>query len=309
MTWLLRTLRAQKTGIFCAGAVTLLLGFGSIWMNVLPEHYRDLYGDDLRFFIDPPRLIHFWLYGLAAVLALWALSAAVCTWDSLLSRLRRRVLRPSAYGAPLLHISFVAALILHLWGGLSSQETQHQVTEGGTAIHGAQYKLLDFHHEAWPSGMPKVVEARLHRAGRGEGEELTLGYNDPIVLHGGATVLLLGGMGQGIRGVFVHGAQKAEMEPGQVSNIDGLRVWVHDIVYRRGMRVPVADVSIGEGAGQRLMLGLGAPAELGVAFADGRAVRAVEIKERHNPSFPWTLAFSGLVALGALLVGWERLRR
>lgn len=312
MNAVLRLLRAQKTGVLCAVATALLLGFGSFYMDWAPEHYQGLHGDDLRLFLEQPHLAHLWMYGLAAALTLWGLSAAVCTWDSLLSRFRRRETRLSAYGAPLLHISFVVALVLHLWGGLTGSDAVHQISKRGTVVHGASYRMLDLHHEAWPSGMPKVLEVRLEREVDGAREDLILGYNDPIILHGGTTVLLLGEVGQVIRGVFELGGERLELGSGEAGRLGSARVEIHDIIFRRGFRVPVADLSVtgAGGVAQRSMVGLNlGPGPAGLKFVDASAEQAVLVKERHNPAFPWVLGVSVLVALGALLVGAERLRR
>ncbi len=314
MTALLRLLRAQRTGIICAGLACLLMGAGSVWMDIAPERYEGLHVDDLRFFVEPPDVAHIWIYGLAVVLAVWALSAAICTFDALVARIRRGVLRPSAYGAPLLHISFVGALLAHLWGGFTGVQTMHRVGEAGTVVHGARYELVDIRHEAWPSGMPKFMQVMLRRgvAGATDGatEELELGYNDPIVLHGGATVLLLARVGQGFRGTFELGGERVVLGPRQAAVVGGKRLVVKDIIYRRGLRVPVAHIAVGEpGASRPAMVGLGVGAAEGVAFVDAAAERVVDIKERHNPSFPLTLLLSGFVAIGAVLAGWERLSR
>ncbi len=306
MAWLFRLLRAQKTGIWCAGVSVVLMGFGSVWMDIVPQHYVGLHADDLRFFIDPLHPAHFWLYGLAATLALWAFSAAVCTWDAVLSRIRLRRWHPTAWGTPLVHISFVGALIMHLWGGLSSSETMHSVGPEGADVHGERYAFVDLNYESWPSGMPKLVEATLRRERDGRTEDLTLGYNDPIVLHGGATVLLLAGIERRWRGVFARAGERVELGPGESAMVGGQPLQVDDVVYGRGLRMPVAQVRGSDG--RQVLLGMGMPARAGLSLVDASPTQVVAIKERHNPGFPLTLALSALVALGALLIGWSRVR-
>ena len=193
-------LREQRTGVVCALTSALLLALGSVLMDRYPERYRGLGMDDLRFFLDPPSFNHVWLYALAVTLAVWALSALVCTIDSLALRFRRRILRPSAYGAPLLHLTFIFGLLAHLWGGLTAESRALQVGPQGFDVDGAHYTPRRLLREDHPNGQPRSITVVLERARDGQRDEVELGYNRPLVFEGGAREILLGRIASGRQG-------------------------------------------------------------------------------------------------------------
>lgn len=312
ITRALRVLRSQQTGLICAALSAALLAIGSVVMDRVPEPYQGLAYDDLRFFFQPIRAVHWWFYASAAVLGVWGLSTLLCTLVELSARIRRRVLRPSAYGAPIVHLAFLMALVSHLWGGLTAETRVHIVYDSGTEIAGATYRLLGIEPDLYPNGMPRRITATLQRES-GEGtEEVTVGYNEPIVLGAGAITLLMGRTGRVAVATLVVQGESLELTPGERRPLTaGGWVELHRVISRPGLRVPVADLTVSAPEPERTMLPLtpGAPAGTTPAFSSLRGSMALSLTERDNPSMPLTIALSALLVVGVLLVGAERVWR
>jgi len=212
-----RALVSQKTGVVCAFAAAALLGLGSFVADRRPDVYGGLAFDDLRFFFHPWRPAHVWLYALVVVFALWAASTLLCTWDTAVARVRGRVLRPSAWGSSLVHLSFVLALGAHLWAGLGAESRMHVVGSAGTEIGGARYRVLDVEQKSWPNGMPREAKATLERTAGGTTSTVTVGFNQPIVEQAGARELLLGRYGRARSGTVMRiGGELLPMRPGEL---------------------------------------------------------------------------------------------
>ena len=305
----LRLLRAQKTGVLCAVLACFLMGAGSLVMDRAPERYQGLHWDDLRFFLEPLDWIHLWFYGLAAALGLWGLSALVCTWYELRARVRARVTRPSAYGAPILHIAFVLALAAHLWGGLTAETVQHLVGDEGTEIDGAVYRALEVHEDLYPNGMPRTVHIDLERTVDGEAEQVQVGYNEPVVAHRGAVALLLGRYARVARATLRVGTETVTLTPGERRRLGSSMVVLQRVHQGANLRVPVADLVVADPAPRRVRLPLGGPGSGGAAFVALDSALMVSLSERRNPSAPLVGLVSLLALLGVVLVVAERRRR
>jgi hypothetical protein len=298
---------SQKVGVSSAFVSAGLLAIGSFMADRMPQLYAGLSGDDLRFFFHPWRLAHFWLYGLFASMSLWALSTLLCTWDTIVARVRGRVVRLSAWGTILVHTSFCLALLAHLWAGFASETREHVVDSGGTEIAGAVYRVRDIDQSSWPSGMPRKVTVSLERTRGAEVTNLVVGYNEPIVLEAGARELLLGRFGQtpGRAVLRVHGEQ-VTLRPGDSYDAGAEAVTLLKLHTAQALRVPVVSLSVGQ---DRIMLPLDPSSREDLAFVDVEPTWAVSLQERHNPSVPLVLVVAGLLMLGVVLVGWERVRR
>ena len=299
----------QSTGIVCALLSAALLATGSFVMDRAPELYSELSMDDVRFFFDPWRWQHAWFYAFCLTLTCWGASALVCTWDSVASRLRRRVLSPSAYGAPLLHVTFVLALVAHLWGGLRTTSGRYFLETEGTAIDGVTYRALRIDQDAHPNGMPRTVNAVLERKVGSATDEVTVGYNHPLTSGVGAHELLLGQydvMTDGI--VLRHKNEQVVLRPGEsiVAAGDTLVLQrLHDPQQSPSLRVPVAELLI---QGQRMMLPFEVDRPGDTAFVGFHEAVMVMLVQRNNPSVPLVVLVSVLLVLGVVLVAWERVR-
>ncbi len=305
MAWL----RRQSTGVVCALLSAGLLGAGSFWMDRKSEVYRSLRMDDLRFFLEPIRWEHSWLYALAAVVTVWGLSALLCTYDTLRSHIKRRVSHPAAYGAPLLHLCFALGLVAHLWGGLTGESRQHIVGSAPTQIAGARYALAEVHTERYPNRQVRSVTVELERQQQGKSERVTIGYNQPLLFEAGAKELLLMRQTSMPIAVLMHRGERVSLAQGATRTVKEEQITLLR-VYRGGsLRVPVAELSVTGQRPDRFMVPLG-------AAVDGRQTRfvalrgspAVLLTERDNPSMPLVLLTSLLAVVGVLLVVWQRLR-
>ncbi|MBI5532375.1 MAG: hypothetical protein HY898_06655 [Deltaproteobacteria bacterium] len=303
VAWLWRLLGEQRTGIVCSFVSAALMGMGSLIMDSSPQLYAGLSMDDVRFFFQPWRWQHAWFYALAVSLAIWALSALVCTWDSLVSRIQRRVTRPSAYGALVLHVTFVLALVAHLWGGLKASSTRFMVTAQGTSIDGETWRAVGFEQQTHSGGMPRSVTVTLQRSG----EEITIGYNHPITSGAGARELLLGQVEMMADGLVVrHKGRQVVVRPDEPAVAGGDRIVLrrfHDPRRTPSLRVPVAELVIG---GQSAMLPMDPQSTGETSFLAVNESPIVVLIQRRNPSVPLVLFVTLLLAVGVGLVAWER---
>jgi hypothetical protein len=214
-TWLDRTpLRSQGLGVFCGLATVVLLGVGS-FVLVATEGGASagVHMDDLRAFFTRPALAHLWLYLLIPVFGLYGLNTALATAHSLVHKIGTGVRSVQAYGPPVMHVSFLLALVAHLVGGVYGREIAPLVitTEWTTLGDGRDVRLSHIESEMLPSGMPKVLRAHVEVR---RGEQVTpsvIGYNEPLSEGFGARLFLLEEAGRlpGPRGgrpaIRVHG--------------------------------------------------------------------------------------------------------
>lgn len=312
---LLRTLRSQKLGVVLGFASAALFGVGSVLMDAAPEDYVDLHFDDMRLFLEQPRLAYWWFYLLGAAIGTWGLSAAVCTWHSISVRIQQRVLRPSAYGAPLLHITFILALVVHLWSGLAAETRQHVVGPNeATEIAGARYRTLGLEADLYPTGMPRGVTVTLAREADGATETVAVGYNVPYVQDGGVTALLLGRYSSILTAGLTVGGEQVFLTQGQQARVGDTLVVLRQVHQGASLRVPVVDVALipaGGGPARRERVGYSPRLNPRQAVSFNAIERrpVVQLTERYNPSTPLVIAVSVLAILGVILVALEHLWR
>lgn len=310
---LLRWLRSQKTNVVCALAAAALLGVGTVIADRAPDAYADLSLDDVRFFFAPLRPIHAWFYLLCGVLAVWATSALVVTWDGVVSRVRARLWRPTAWGSVVFHVAFPLALVAHLWGGLAATVEMHRVGPIPSSLAGAQVRLIGVEEAHHPDGSTRMVTATLERRVSDDDapETVTVAYNQPILSRFGAHELLL------LRHFPVPGAVLSAPGGPSVALVSGQRAVVGDRVVTLGrlfdgdgLHAPVAEVLVEFPVRQAHFVVLGASTPDGsVAFAALRPSAMLLILERWNPSVPLVLIVALLAVIGAILTAGERLVR
>ena len=304
-----RRLGMQSTGVVLALLSAALMAAGSFIMDRSPEAYRGLALDDLRFFFAPWRWQHAWFYALVLSLGLWAASALVCTWDSLASRIRRRLTRPSAYGAPLVHLTFVLALLTHLLGGLTASSSQAILSSSEVALHGASWRVLHLDERTWPSGMPRSVTVTLERTQAGRVQQETLGYNEPITSGLGTHEMLLSEAQLVPDGLLIrHKGQLVTVRAGMPSVAAGDAIVLrrfHDPRTSATLRVPVAELQV---AGRNQMLPLEPDSNEETAFVGMSESPGAVVHVRDNPSVPMVLLVAVLLIVGVALVAWERAR-
>lgn len=214
-TWLDRTpLRSQGLGVICGLATVVLLGVGSFVLVATGDGASaGVHMDDLRAFFTRPALAHLWLYLLVPVFGLYGLNTALATAHSLVHKIGTGVRTVSAYGPPVIHVSFLLALVAHLVGGVYGREIEPLVitTAWTTLGDGRDVRLDHIESELLPSGMPKLLRAHVEVR---RGERVTpavIGYNEPLSEGLGARIFLLDEAGRlpGPRGghpaIRVHG--------------------------------------------------------------------------------------------------------
>jgi len=310
-------LRSQGLGLCCGFGTVLLLAVGSFVLAATRDGAsRAIAMDDLRAFFAPPSWTHLWLYLLVPVLGLYALNTALATWHSVARKLRAGVTAPARYAPALLHLSFLLALVAHGAGGLWGGERGEVVLAEGVWQRlpgGPEARLKSLAVERMPNGMPRTVRAAVElRDGAGRGEEVRVGYNQPISSGLGAELHLLGDMGQTPVAELSLGSQRCAAPSGSPCALSGLELSLGSAA-EAGRMGPRAMAQV------RLVRPGAAPQELWlvegreVPIADGRPLRleslaarpAILVRSRSAPGNPWAL-FSALVILIGVGLLWRR---
>jgi len=310
-------LRSQGLGLLCGFGTVLLLAVGSFVLAATREGAsRAIAMDDLRGFFAPPSFTHLWLYLLLPVFGLYALNTALATWHSVVRKIRAGVRAPARYAPALLHVSFLLALLAHAVGGLWGGERGEAVLAEGAWQRlpgGPEARLRSLAVDRLPNGMPREVRAAVElRDDAGRGEEVLVGYNQPISSGLGAELHLLGDMGQAPVAELSLGPDRCAAPVGATCTLSGLSVEIGNVVEpgRMGPRAMAeVRVSAGGGAPQLLWLVEGREAPL----ADGRPLRldrlaarpAILVRSRAAPGNPWAL-FSALAILAGVALLWRR---
>ncbi len=307
-------LRSQGLGVVCGQLTVLLLALGSIVLVATRDGASALVRfDDVTAFFARPSWAHAWLYALLAVLALYALNTALCTWDSLAAKLARRVREPSAYAPALMHVAFLLALVAHLVGGVwTSDRPPVVVAASWTGLgDGRQARVVSLVEEKLRDGRPKSADAVVEvKDAAGRVASHALGYNRPVSAGLGAELLLLEQAGR-VPGamVFSVGEKPCAARRDQPCVVGATHLTVVD-VYESGPwgDLPAVTVEVrSPGASQRLVLGEGTVRALAsgttVRFA-GRAYEpAVQVRGRSSPGNPWALLSALVMAAGLVLMG------
>jgi hypothetical protein len=215
-TWLDRTpLRSQGLGVICGLATVALLGIGSFVLVATGDGASaGVHMDDLRAFFARPALAHLWLYLLVPVFGLYGLNTALATAHSLVHKISAGVRSPAAYGPPVIHVSFLLALVAHLLGGVYGREIEPMiVSTAWTPLgDGRDLRLDHVESEMLPSGMPKLVRAHVEVRRGAAVSRAVIGYNEPLSEGFGARLFLLeeagrvpGPRGQDRPAIRIHG--------------------------------------------------------------------------------------------------------
>ena len=323
-------LRAQGLGVCCGLATVVLLAAGSIVIPLTRDGAsQDLAFDEIRPFFTSPSATHLWFYLLIPVLGLFALNAVLATWHHVLRKWRAGQRGPSAYAPAVIHLSFLAALLAHLVGGLFNHETG-RVVVGPTPAplgDGRLARTVSVDVDRLPGGMPKTVRAVLEvtPAGGGAPTRHVVGYNQPLSRNLGTDLHLLQDLGR-VEGAarLQSGDLECEATVGESCQLGRVRVWLRalehpapgtDMVLARlAVERAGADADVGargappEGAAvteHRLMPGgailLADQTPLRLASIEPRP--AVALRGRHAAGNPWALAAAVLLGLGVLLMG------
>ncbi len=313
-------LRSQGLGLACAWATVLLLGVGSFVLAAAgpgPDPPPVL--DDIRPFLRRARAAHLWFYLLLPVLGLFALNTLLCTWEGLRRwwRAGRRSLAELA--TPLIHASFVIALLAHLLGGLASEELgvvrlDHRWRP---LPDGRQARVLSLDEQWLPGGLPRSAQARLQLQGpAGELREETVGYNQPLSQGLGARLYLLLRHAQVPAEARLQlGAARCALMPGEACELGGnlvrllsvedrARPWAQLAVWPAGRPPPLAPALPGLAPGQGLRLPDGGDLRL------TRVLRRPQVilRGRSAPGNPLALLCAALMLLGLALLSPRLLR-
>lgn len=193
-------LRSQGLGLVCGLCTAALLGVGSFVLSFGDDGGGPFVRmDDVRVFFERPMLRYWWFYALLPVLALYALNTLLATWESVTRRWRAGVRAPSAFGAAVLHLAFLAALAAHGLDGLWHVE-EGRLTVGPEFVRlpdGDEARLVSLRTERLPGGMPKTVHALVElRDAAGRLSRTNVGFNEPLSFGFGSRVWLYQGQGR-----------------------------------------------------------------------------------------------------------------
>ncbi|MBI5510586.1 MAG: hypothetical protein HY903_17655 [Deltaproteobacteria bacterium] len=177
-------LRSQGLGVLTAQGAVLLLALGSVVLTVTAgDASKAIAMDEIRGFFTTPSLAHLWFYLLLAVLTLFALNTALCTFDSVTTRWRAGIRAPAAYAASLIHVGVLVALFAHLVGGVWNREDGQMVVAGDWRAFGdgRLVRLKELQVVPQADGSPKTVRAFLElRAPMGDVTTEVVGFNEPL---------------------------------------------------------------------------------------------------------------------------------
>ena len=297
-------LRSQGLGVICGQLTVLLLAIGSIVIPATRDGASaDVHFDDITAFFSRPSWVHSWFYALLAVLALYALNTALCTWDSVVTKVSRGVREPGAYAPAIIHLSFLLALLAHLVGGVWTRDHQ-PVAVGASWTElggGRQARVLEVKQESLRNGRPKSVDATLEvKDPAGRVSQRTLGYNAPLS-DGLATELLLLEEAGRVPGAFLFslGASQCTARREIPCVLGGRTLEVLE-VYEGGaalVRIGDEQLVLGEGSTRQLRSG----AQL--RFVSMTIEPAVLVRGRTVPGMPWAAASALVMAVGLVLMG------
>jgi hypothetical protein len=310
-------LRSQGLGLACGFATVALLAVGSFVLAATRDGASAAIAmDDLRGFFAPPRLAHLWLYLLFPVAGLYAVNTVLATWDTVTRRWSAGVRAPSAYGASVVHVGFLLALVAHAAAGfLGADRGEVLVSAGWQEVPGfGEARLVSLEVDPLPGGMPRSARARLEvRDAGGRVREASVGYNAPLSEGAGARLALLGDFGRVRVARLASGPDACALAEGQACLVGGQ---------------PVRLLRIGPGAGggpaalvlARAPDGRDEPRWLGgdgeLALASGRPIQlegvtaeaGVLLRVREAPGNPWALAAAVALSAGVALL-WRKLAR
>lgn len=301
-------LRSQGLGVVCGLSSAVLLAVGSVVLAATRDGASaSVQLDELSGFFAPPRWEHSWLYALLGVLALYALNTALCTWDSVMARLRRGTVEPSSWAPTVIHVSWLVALLAHLVGGVGNQELDLvTLTSNWSQLDDAEWRLLTTDSELSSTGKVKQTWARLERRTADGVTAVSVGFNVPFTRGGGADLLVFAREASAPVVVVRGGDQScATAVPGEcVLGPSHLEVvgaqpagerWVA-LIRTTSDRFPLAVGGSHEVEGRNITL------------ESLRVEPVVQLRHRHTPGHPIALAAGVLLALGLLLMGRRWLR-
>ena len=306
-------LRSQGLGVACGLGTVALLAIGSFVLAATGEGASaGIAMDDARAFFERPSPVHAWFYLLVPLLGLYALNTLLATWHAVSRRWRAGVRAPSAYGAAVMHLAFLVALLAHGVGGFLGQERgQVVVSRGWTPLpDGGEVRLASLEVDSLPGGMPREVRAAVEtRRGDGSAGSAVVGYNQPLSSGLGSDLWLLGEMGRAPAAHLLAGPERCVAAEGTDCRLAGLRVTVRRAVPAAFGGQAMALVRL-DAAGMAVerWVAPGGAVELGdatVRLAGIGAEPAVALRGRHAPGNPWALASAVLLAAGVALV-WRR---
>lgn len=302
-------LRSQGLGLCCGFATVLLLAIGSFVLAATRDGASaHVAMDDLRGFFAPPSWVHLWLYLLVPVAALYAVNALLATWDTVRRRWRAGVRAPAAYGASVVHVGFLLALVAHVAGGFfGGDRGEVLLAEGWQPLPGfGAARLASLDVDALPGGMPRSARARVVvRDGDGGERTATVGWNAPLATAGGARLALLSDLGRVPVAELVSGTEACVLAEGQGCALAGERIEVLRVVTGAVLvraRGPTGlDAARWLGADGELPLAGNRPLQL----RQLRTSPAIVVRVREAPGTPWALA-AALVLSAGLAMMWRR---
>lgn len=305
-------LRSQGLGIACGLATVALLALGSFVLAFGGEA-SGIAMDDARAFFERPAWVHLWFYLLVPVLGLYALNAVLATWHAVARRWRAGVRAPSAYGAAVMHVAFLAALLAHGVGGFLGRERgERVVSRGWVALPGGpEIRLASLEVDALPGGMPREVRAAVEtRDATGGREAAVVGYNRPLSSRLGSDLWLLGDMGEVPAARLAAGPERCTVAEGASCDIAGHRVTLRGIAPPGAFGPqPLALLRLASaGPALERWVAPGGAIEIGDATLQLQGIGpepAVVLRGRHAPGNPWALVSAALLAAGVGLL-WRR---
>ena len=310
-------LRSQGLGLICGQGTVVLLAIGSIIMVVTGERggaSANIRTDDIRAFFTTPSGWHLWFYLLIGVLVIFAVNTLLATWHSVVTKWRNGVRTLMPYGASVIHVAFLVAMLAHLIGGIWGEEL------GGAVVgevwrplpDGTQARVVAMESDLYPNGQTRKTEVRLEiRDSTGDVRAETVAHNGPVTRGFGSELWLMTRAMQTAVATISDGTRTCAVAAGGLCNLAGKRFAVSDVhLSGHWGNIPVAIISpagVTPGSAPAMFLMPGQPQNVseGVALTltEVRTQPAVMLRGRKAPGNPWALLSSLLLVGGMLMMG------
>jgi hypothetical protein len=306
-------LRSQGLGVICGLGTVALLAVGSFVLAFTREGpSAGIAMDDARAFFERPSPAHAWFYLLVPLLGLYALNTLLATWHAVARKWRAGVRAPSAYGAAVMHVAFLVALLAHGVGGFLGEERGEAVVSRGwiRLPGGPEIRLASLGVDSLPNGMPREVRAAVETRGADGVGRAVVGYNQPLSSGLGSDLWLLGESGRVPAARLAAGPERCAVVEGASCDIAGHRVTLQRVAPPGAIGPRPAALLRLDSSGPSLerWLAPGGAVEIGDATLRLEGIGgepAVLLRGRHAPGNPWALASAALLAAGVGLL-WRR---
>jgi hypothetical protein len=220
-------------------------------------------------------------------------------------------MKPSLYGASLIHVGFLITMVAHLVGGFGSRmDGPISIADKWTKSGDIEMKVTNLETTSYPNGMPKIIKVSMKVRKDGKETDAILGYNQPITFNCGTTEILLRDYGTVPLGVTLKVDDTLhELKIYDTINVNGAKVMLADLHMPPSFRYPVVSLvnTPQGGSSEQMFVRIGednAKTINGskIVFTDIKTAPGALVSIKVNPSIPITVGSIILFSIGTILV-------